>query len=427
MSDPHALVLGPGLSPVEDELRLPRPPGVIRRFWARHPRFADILIAIVAFLISVPAIAVRSPLPVPLSGWTIAATVVLTIGGCVALVWRRRWPIIVFAVSLLPAVVIDPGLAAIAGGPASLVALYSLAVYRSARACWVAFATACVVLTVQTLLRIAMAPASANDALNAAISTAVILLIGALVGVNVGNRRRYLDALIDRSRQLIIERDQQSRLAAAAERARIAREMHDIVSHSLTVVVALAEGAGATADPERSREASRAVAATAREALSEMRIMLGVLRSDSPTGDSDAGAGIAAPLAPILEASLVDVVEAARNAGFPVSLTVSGDPHVSAPHRLAVLRIVQEGITNAMRYSRDPTFIRVVVEYSAGGITIVVENDGAQPTSDSAGSGWGLQGLRERASNLGGTVTAGMAGAAAWRLVAELPTESIDG
>jgi signal transduction histidine kinase len=405
---------------------------VIRRFWARHPRLADILIAIVAFLISVPAMAVRSPLPTPPSAGAIAATAMLTTCGCVALVWRRRWPVLVFAASLLPALVIAPGLAGIAGEPASLFALYSIAVYRSTRASWVAFATVCGMIALQTLLRFAMDPATANGDLNAAITTAVILLIGVLVGVNVGNRRRYLDALIDRSRQLIVERDQQRRLAAAAERARIAREMHDIVSHSLTVIVALAEGAGATADPERSRQASRAVATTAREALGEMRIMLGVLRAETPTSgegaaDVGASAGSAAPLAPLLDASLADAVEAARNAGFPLSLTVAGDPNVPALHRLAVLRIVQEGITNAMRYSRDPTFIRVVTDYSVTGIRIVVENDGARPTSASTGSGWGLQGLRERASNLGGTLTAGLAGPATWRLVAELPAEPTDG
>ena len=136
-----------------------------------------------------------------------------------------------------------------------------------------------------------------------------MLLLGALVGINVGNRRRYLSALIDRSRQLLVERDQQAELAAASERARIAREMHDIVSHSLTVIVALAEGANATADPARSREASRAVAATAREALSEMRMMLGVLRAADAASD--------APLGPLLDASLHDVIEAARRGRLP--------------------------------------------------------------------------------------------------------------
>ena len=115
-------------------------------------------------------------------------------------------------------------------------------------------------------------------ALNSVVSALVLGLIGTLIGVNVGGRKRYIAAVIDRSRQLLVERDQQAQLAAAAERARIAREMHDIVSHSLTVIVALSEGAAATADPEQARAASTASATTARAALAEMRSMLGVLR-----------------------------------------------------------------------------------------------------------------------------------------------------
>ena len=115
-------------------------------------------------------------------------------------------------------------------------------------------------------------------------------LIGALIGANVGGRKRYVEALIERSRQLTIERDQQAQLATAAERTRIAREMHDIVSHSLTVIVALSEGAAATTETERARSAARTAADTARGALTEMRAMLGVLRTD------DTGS---APLAPL--------------------------------------------------------------------------------------------------------------------------------
>ncbi|MGA7147707.1 MAG: ATP-binding protein, partial [Microbacterium sp.] len=176
--------------------------------------------------------------------------------------------------------------------------------------------------------------------------------------------------------------------------------------------------ANATADPERSREASRAVATTAREALAEMRVMLGVLR-DAPFQG-------AAPTEPLLDTSLHDVIGAARSAGFPVTLSVSGDPEVSAPHRLAVLRIVQEAITNAMRYSHDATFIRVLTEYSTTGVRIVVDNDGARPEAESAGAGWGLRGLQERVGHLGGTLAAGPIAPGKWRLTAELPKKPVD-
>ncbi|HWM17262.1 MAG TPA: histidine kinase [Microbacterium sp.] len=414
MPEPREIVLGQESLPAEDDLRLPRPPGVIRRFWTRHPLLTDILIAAVALLISIPSITASTPVAAAADGWTIALAIGLALVGCASLVWRRRWPLAVFIVTMLPTVFVTIEIATAIGTPASIIALSSIATYRNVRSCWIAFGVACAALTLNGLARLALDPTTLGLTLSLVITSIVLLLVGALVGVNVGNRRRYLEALIDRSRQLVIERDQQARLAAAAERTRIAREMHDIVSHSLTVVVALAEGAAATTDPARAREADRAVAATAREALGEMRMMLGVLRSDSPADG--------APLGPLLDASLHEVVDAAREAGFPVTLTVSGNTEVSAPHRLAVLRIVQEGITNAMRYSHDASFIRARTDYSAERILIVIENDGARSEAVSEGAGWGLQGLTERAANLDGTVTAGMAAPGVWRLMAELPT-----
>src|SRR5690606_15083342 len=121
--------------------------------------------------------------------------------------------------------------------------------------------------------------------------------------------------LIERSQQLAIERDQQAQIAAAEERTRIAREMHDIVSHSLAVVVALAEGATATEDQDRSRQATRAIADTSREALAQMRVMLGVLRSDAaPDEVTDGAAGklSLSEMRPLLTQSPADVVARAR-------------------------------------------------------------------------------------------------------------------
>lgn len=415
MAAAHDVVLGRGASPAEDDLRLPRPPGVFRRFWARHPRWADALLAILCLLLTLGGVVAAAY--DPRTPGLLASGAALSLLTCVALLWRRRWPIAVFAITLVPALILAPALSGSVMGPAPVIALYSVAVYRSSRAAMWSLGAAAGALALVTFVWTVVGDASAN-AVGTVIGTGLFLAIGALIGVNVGNRKRYVAALIDRSRQLAVERDQQARLAAADERTRIAREMHDIVSHSLTVIVALAEGANATPDPDRSREASRAVATTAREALAEMRVMLGVLR-DAPSEG-------AAPTEPLLDTSLHDVIGAARAAGFPVTLSESGDAEVSAPHRLAVLRIVQEAITNAMRYSRDATFIRVVTEYSGAGVRIVVDNDGARPDVESAGAGWGLRGLQERAGHLGGTLTAGLVAPGRWRLTAELPTEAAD-
>nr|BFF11615.1 hypothetical protein GCM10025699_29180 [Microbacterium flavescens] len=250
-------VLGRGLAPTEDDLRLPRPPGVIRRFWERHPLTTDIVIAVLALLLSFPAVAASSSVTDGLSGWGAAVAIGLSAIACVGLVWRRRRPVLVFVVSMLPTLVVEVGFAAAVSGPASLIALYSIAVYRGVRACWIALGVACGVLALNGLGYSLFDPADASVYINLAVTTIVGLLVAALVGVNVGNRRRYLEALIDRSRQLVVERDQQAQLAAAAERTRIAREMHDIVSHSLTVVVALAEERWPR--PTRSAHGRRAV------------------------------------------------------------------------------------------------------------------------------------------------------------------------
>ncbi|WP_404433188.1 histidine kinase [Microbacterium lacus] len=404
-------VPGTGVPPAEDELRLPRPPGVIRRFWSRHPLLADILIAVVALLLTLPAIFVRGPVPDPVSGWSVAAGFALSTLGCAALVWRRRWPIGVFVISLLPFLGADPTPGAAMGGPAALIALYSIAVYRTARACWIAFGAASALIATQTLVRILLDSSSWGMQVNVDVSAIVLLLIGALVGVNVGNRRRYLDALIERSRQLLIERDQQARLAAAAERTRIAREMHDIVSHSLTVVVALAEGATATDDAARASEATRAIARTARVALAEMRVMLGVLRDDDSL----------VPLAPLGQVSVHDVVAQARATGAPVTLNVTGVADVTPAVALALVRIVKEGLTNAIRYSRRPSTIRVSVVYGAAGTQVSIENDGAVPDAPSEGAGLGLRGLQERVDHVGGTMDAGSPASGTWRLRAWMP------
>lgn len=417
MAATRDVVLGRGSSPAEDDLRLPRPPGMIRRFWSRHPRWADALLALLCLLLTLIGVIVAAyehPTPVGL-----VAGAVLSVSTCVALLWRRSWPVTVFVITLTPALVLAPAVSSSILGPAPIIALYSVAIYRSSRAAiWsLGFAAAAVALV---SLIWALLGHAADDALGALIGNVLVLTIGALIGSNVGNRKRYVDALIDRSRQLIVERDQQARLAAAAERTRIAREMHDIVSHSLTVVVALADGAAATEDVDRAREANRAIATTAREALTEMRVMLGVLRTDALDGEEP----ISAPLEPLLEMTLDDLVSSARAAGFPVTLTVAGAPRGSSAHRLAVLRIVQEGLTNAMRYSRDARYIRALTEYTAASILVQVENDGARPETPSEGAGLGLRGLHERVESLGGTISSGVVAPGVWRLRAELPLEA---
>jgi signal transduction histidine kinase len=343
--------------------------------------------------------------------------IVVVVGACVALLFRRSRPLLVFAVAALPLVILPPSLV-----PAShlvpALAIYAVAVYRSVRACWIAFAATTAVMAVYAAVAGLAAPATWNYVLTSLVSGTIALLIGALIGINVGNRRRYLEALIDRSRQLLVERDQQARLGAAAERTRIAREMHDIVSHNLTVIVALAEGATATPDAARARTATEQIAGTARGALTEMRAMLGVLRDPDHSSD--------APLAPIDSASVADAVESAQRAGFPVVLHVEGRlDDVPAEVRFAVARIVQESLTNAMRHAPLATAIDARIAVRAEAVDLDIVNDGVRPRADAADpparAGFGLPGLRERAAHVGGTLEAGAVEGRRWAVRASLP------
>ncbi|WP_245958764.1 histidine kinase [Microbacterium bovistercoris] len=397
--------------PADGDLRLPRPPGVIRRFWARHPLFADILIALFCLF---PALAQASTYgsTSAVDGGQITAAVAWTpavlamIATCVLLVWRRRWPMLVFVASIVVAVLYMLLTEPVASFLIAVTA-YTLAVYRSARACWTALGIGIGVLA---LLGVSMSLTGAlswGTSINAILGELVLGLIGALIGVNVGNRKRYMEAVLARSRQLLVERDQHAQLAAAAERERIAREMHDIVSHSLTVVVALSEGAAATGDPDRARDASLAAADTARSALAEMRSMLGVLRA----GD--------APLEPAAPIDPAEPVAAARSAGFTVSLVTKGSPELPPAVAFAVGRIVQEGLTNAMRHAPKATAIDVRIDYAADPLVVEIVNDGASTGTDDPG--FGLRGLAERAAHLGGSFRSGAVGGGRWMLRAELP------
>lgn len=405
----------------EEELRLPRPPGVIRRFWARHPVFADVLIALICLLLSItPATISTSYRSNPdgeltlVEGPPLVANIVigiLVLAACALLLRRRQWPVVGFVAAYITAVaylfLIEPS-----GGPLLLVTSYSIAVYRSTRAAWIGMAIGIGSLTLVSLLLQLTGAITLQSALNGIFGQLTLALIGTLIGANVGGRKRYLEAVIDRSRQLLVERDQQGQLAASAERARIAREMHDIVSHSLTVIVALSEGAAATRDQERARDAATAAAATARGALTEMRSMLGVLRD---------GAGDV-PLAPMESVAPHATVATAQDAGYPVTLTTIGEPNVSAATGFAVGRIVQEGITNAMRHARGATKIAVHIDYASDPIVIEIDNDGVSGPVGT--TGFGLRGLSERVAHVNGTILSGPAGDRRWMLHAELPAAS---
>ena len=412
-------------SVVGGELRLPKPPGVIRQYWARHPWLTDSLITALYFVPTFVGTIALMFVPTPPPAWiAVAQLVAIAVAAAAILLFRRRRPWLLVIIAWLVCLVVYPF------GSTDvfplLLALYALAVYGSTRAAWIGFAGSVVVTTASSYIAVwahagdTVAPFGA-DAPASASQFIVLLLIATLIGVTVGNRRRYLNALISRAHDLARERDQQAQLATALERSRIAREMHDIVSHSLTVMVTLADGSAATAarDPERAAEAMQHVADTGRAALADMRRMLGVL------AEPDEATARPEELAPQPgTAALPVLVERFRAAGLPVQLTTVGPPIVDSNLQLTVYRIVQEGLTNALRYAATAHRVDVTVEHADGIVRVDVIDDAVvASTSELTSGGKGLVGMRERVALYGGTLEAGPGPQRGWRVHAELRGE----
>ncbi|NLA66199.1 MAG: two-component sensor histidine kinase, partial [Leucobacter sp.] len=270
------------------ELALPRPPGVFRRWLTAHPRAVDwvivatylfgsavMLLIMVVFLLNVDAfLAVEGDTPDDAEfsqalvkaghltfGW--GAVMLLSVAlVAAALLYRRRYPVVgVVLVSLL--MYLDLGLLVVGNTVALALLMFAVPGYRGVKAGWLAFAAAVLLAIGYSVLTNGMggvvgpegiavtAPSeSVTDLVIATGFNSAWLLAVLMVGLNVGNRKRYVEALIDRAHQLAREREQRAQLAAAAERNRIAREMHDIVAHSLSVVVTLSEAASVAIDTQ---------------------------------------------------------------------------------------------------------------------------------------------------------------------------------
>jgi signal transduction histidine kinase len=228
---------------------------------------------------------------------------------------------------------------------------------------------------------------------------------------------------VQRAERLERERDQEARLAAATERARIAREMHDVIGHSLAVMTTLADGAVAKlgTDPARARSAISTVADLGRQALSDTRRLLGVLRDDADQAALEPQPGLS---------QLPALADRARATGLVVAMQQDGDlGHLPEATQLTVYRIVQEALTNTLRHAVDPTHVAITVSHHGPSLDIVVADDG-RPTPRAArpaagpGEGQGLIGMRERAAVYSGWVHAGPGEAGGWVVRARLTTEA---
>jgi signal transduction histidine kinase len=344
--------------------------------------------------------------PVHLS---LAAGAVVAVVTALALPVRRVWPGPVFLWTLLAAAVLAQWPDRGALFPVALaISLYTVAAMMRRPE-----ALAAAVLTVGVIVLVVAQDGTRHWAVaisDAAGYGAAVLL----TGLYAGTRRAYLAALRDRALRLERERDQASALAAAEERARIAREMHDSVAHHLTVIVALSDGAlrAVTRAPEDAADAIRDVSGTARQALAETRRLLGVLRTDSGQEPRQPLPGLA---------DLDDLLGRVRAAGLPVRYELSGTGADLPPEiQLAVFRLVQEALTNTMKHAGPSASAAVRLQLTAAEVRVDVEDDGTRRSALPAAAGGGLTGMRERISAFGGELDFGPRHPRGWRVTARL-------
>ncbi|MFI0367491.1 sensor histidine kinase [Actinomadura sp. 1N219] len=399
----------------------------IRAFDARRPRLWDVLLPVLIAARGIAQIAYGEatgsaghPLAFedPVDGVHVpAAAPWLVVAGLVLpLLWRRCRPFAAFCAVITVLVVHD----AYGLGLASLVlasigvAVYNVAL-RSPLPCLVWVGTTIITSAGLQIVR----TDRPDDVWRDYVPFLAIVAAIAMAGIAVRSRREYIASLVERAERLEVERDQRTRLAAAAERSRIAREMHDIVAHNLSVIVGLADGGAyaAARDPARSGQALEAISGTGRTALGELRRLLGVLQEDAP---------VPAALTPQPDlAELEPLLDRVRAAGLPVRCTVAGETAaLSAGRQLTVYRVIQEALTNTLKHAGRGARAEVSVACAADGAADVTVTDTggdrARPAAD--GDGQGVQGMRERAALYGGTLDAGpSAGGRAWQVRCTLP------
>ncbi|MEW1957684.1 histidine kinase [Kineococcus sp. NPDC059986] len=428
-----------------------------RQLLLAHPWTAHVLVVTLVLLVgSVTALAVSETVRgatslglfapgSPLGERSVTTWLAGTVAGALALVGRNRWPLAVTGV-LTALAVVSLVLGQVLGvlGFCLAWALHAVAARHSARTTW-AVGTAGLVVVSVAVLRwqvIGLAEVllwsdelppvdgvpfqrlSAPDPSTGRRSWTLFLLLALLVlggvtGAWAQARRQHAHDLVERYAAMARERDTSAALARSAERARIAREVHDIVAHSVSVMVALSDGAASALDraPDASRRALAELSATGRDALADMRSVLGSLHPQELQGR--------APVVPTspTETDLHGVVERFRAAGLP--LTTDG---LEAPLpadtavRLAVVRIVTEALTNVLRHAPGTPSVLLVLRREDATLEVEVVDAGGVRAGDGGGTHLGLVGMRERATLLGGAVEAGPVDGGGWRIHLVLPT-----
>ncbi|MEU3556702.1 sensor histidine kinase [Streptomyces fragilis] len=418
--------------------------GPVRRFWTAHPRLGDValVLALVAFGIFGAAVvkdtvrgivAVGYYPPDAPERWTVPAVWLAgAVLGSGLLLLRRRRPVTVLVA--LTVVAVSSLMTAGVMGALGLYLGFSAAAVassRGARTTWllvtaVAVTTSAALWWLQEIGILEMfvwtgyyaddaywqltePPFSPERRIVSIVLLLVMLLAGVLAGFAARDRRQHARDIEERYRAVARERDTSAVLARTAERERLAREMHDVVAHSVSVMIALSDGAAAAFDraPDASREALGELSRTGREALADMQRVLGAL---DPADATPQGAGLDA------------VVRRFRTAGMPVSATGLDTPlPPDTALRLAVTRIVTEALTNVLRHAPDTPAVTVAVRRTPSTVEVDVVNEAGTGPGMGSGTERGIVGMRERAALLGGHMMVGPRAAGGWQVHVELP------
>jgi signal transduction histidine kinase len=377
----------------------------VDRLPLRRPPRADAVLAAIALVLSLVQIAVQ-----PIT--TVFLSVVIALGSSLPLAWRRSYPLtgalVMTAVWSIPT---DGFL--LLGYVIAAMLFFSVGAYgRPTWAVVVVSALAVVVGVVITLLGPEPEPA--------AIGAALVVIGPVVAGRLVAHQRRQTALLEELTGRLVQERVTAERAAVAEERARIARELHDVIGHEVTVIALQADAAAAALAkaPERAAAPIEAIRRSAAEALAEMRRVVGMLRA-AEEEDLRPQPGLD---------DVSELVEQSRAAGARVELTLRPpEQPTHASVELAAYRLVQEALTNARRHAPGaPVDVRVVGDDGAVLVEVVNSSAGVVP-APRVGSGFGLVGMRERVRMLGGRLDAGPTDAGGYALTARLPLELPDG
>jgi len=331
---------------------------------------------------------------------------------CGAVAVRRRWPLAALlagcgAVSVEAAFGGALVRVVLASLPAGVLCFYGAGAFLARRRARLALGAGIAVLVAQIVLT----PHVVSDLF---FEPAILAFVPWLVGRWLRDRAQRAHRFRELSEQLDAERELRSSTAADRERMRIARELHDVIGHCLSVIVLQAGGARMVVetDPGRAREALRVVERAGHDALAEMRHLLGVLAPEHDERDRHPQPGLA---------SIEELVERTRAAGLQIDLTVHGEPReVSPALALCVYRIVQEGLTNTIKHA-GPARASVRMSWDDGLLELEIADDGGGPRADSNGRGHGLVGMRERAALHHGSVDAGCGRDGGYRVRALLP------